>query len=763
MKWYHFERFFDSNKSSDAIGSRGWGKSIFLHCSDVPSQRRSAMIIYDTLLRDGEYRLSDITILDDNPGVRSSPLLDDVAQQAVSAQTYVTPDGNIKLPLALEPLSEPGTRVVVPYLSQPSIMALRDGSLACWLEYLWWRPIADGRLKITIVDKEQDTCQTIAEPEWWGGEIWSSEATALGEIHRLYQGCHIQILENVQLERDCTVRRLALFYDAKLRDQPIQDDGPDYYGIQMFRAGQSIETYWPSDLIPPKEKTGIRAFVEFDEITDRQLRRQEKAQHDGLYKRGIVKNPILPYLKEKLHEFAYGIGFIKSRDTNDEAPSEEERRTSQFVFDRLLSNAIGDVPDENLDNVAGGETEKPWEIDVLLSYPNPKTSRVDWGERISNIRFVVNSCPETLRRNTCYTLEWQAPGEKYVELWSKTPLKGVVHYGLGYQVLTQHEVQESHIVCPEPGVYRIRAAVYEGTRLVAKKARRVHLEMDPPERQENPYAVSISVENETTPGELRIESGDILSLQLNGRNRTHDGVYGLLHLRMKEGTILASNVRFTMPGKPLGDDDRRHMLHRMRIRLVRDELGEIPPENDIITVTLEPGRRVIQAYLLDDNDTLAFSTHTLYFESEPSRKTGGYPFELGKRENSSPPMWELKMEETKLYFAADYPLYTELPQKSASDSFKGHNAFMLEIMINGLLEWALEPLLEDDSDPTNLEVLLDSKDDLVDDAAWDSYMGRLSELATYMRQVKQGESISPIEFALKWRHTVAAVYQVLKS
>ncbi len=759
LKWYHFERLFDSNKNSLHSGSRGWGKSAFLDCSRIPEKQRSAMMLYDTLLQDGEYRFSDMTILNDEFGVRKQPLLNDEARQAVSGKMYITPDGSIKLPLALDPLCEPGTRIIVPFLARSSVEALRNGTLRNWLQYLWWCPVADKRLNITIVDEEMDKRHIIEEPEWC--DLWSSDASTPDAIHKLYEGCYIQKVEDVNLGKGCAIKRLALLYDSELRDRPSPSDGPNYIGIQMFRAEQCIETYWDFDLIPSKEKTGIRAFVEFDEATDKMLREKEKTQHDGFRKSGIVKNPVLPYLQSKVNEFATEIGLIKSQSLDDGRTNEKFRSTSQFVFDRLLSKLMGDIPVESTEDTVPGGSDNPWDVDVLLSYPNPDSSRVDWGQRITNIRFVVNSRPKTPRRNTRFTIEWQAPGKKYVKLLSKSDRLGT-EYGLGYRVLTKHEVKDHHIICQKPGIYRICAAVYEGKTMVAKKARRIHVETDPPERDERPYAVSISVVNETTPKELRIENGDILRLQINGRNRTHEEVTGHLHLRTKEGQILLESQPFYMPGKPVGQDDRRHPLYKeLRIRVVRGEPGEPYLDFNVLTLPLEPGKRVIQANLLDGTDDLAFGSHTLHFESEPPRTQGGLPFEPFQVLSGTPPMWELRIEESKLCFAADYPIHTALLQNSTSESFDGHNPFELEINVNGLLQWALEPLSEDKVDPTRIESLRDAKPDLVDDEAWDRYMECLSELEADMKNYVQGQPVSPIDFALKWRKTVAAIHPIL--
>lgn len=662
LKWYHFERLFDSNKGSGQIGSRGWGKSIFLHCSRIPRAKRSAMKLYDTLLHDNEYRLGEIRILDDDPGIRKRPLLNHEARRAVSDPEYRTPDGSIIVPLRLNPLREPGTRIIVPYLSETSIEAFQDGSIARWLQYLWWRPITDGSLTITIVNEERNSRIEIVEPEWWKDRIWSSYATTLGDIHKLYQGCHIQVLENVPLEKGCAVKRLALLYNESLRDQPIPDEGPDYFGIQLFRAGQCIETYWESELIPPRVRAGFRAFVEFDGNTDRKI--SDNAQHTKLYRRGIVRQLILPLLREKVNEFATSIGLIKDQSRDDGISNEKFRHTSQFVFDRLLPKAMGDIPIDKTGNTVAGESDKPWDVDVLLSYPSSHTTRVYWGERISNIRFVVNSQPESPRRNIRFALEWQSPGEQYEPLWSEAKPKAGLEYGLGYRVLTQYEYGNYNIVCPKPGLYRIRAAVYEGKRLVAKKARRIHVEMDPPEPKENPYAVSISVENTTSPGELRIENGDILRLQINGRNRTHKEATGNLLLRMREGAILVKDISFFMPGKPLGGDERRCKLHSLRLRVVHGEPGDAVQENGLLTLALQPGLRVMQAYLMDGRSEMARGSHTLHFESEPAQTQGGMPFEPFQVFSGTPPMWELRTEESKLRFAADYPLHTALQQNS---------------------------------------------------------------------------------------------------
>lgn len=762
-QWYHFERLFDSSKGGQHGGKRGWGKSIFLHASHIPTVKRSAMMVYDTLLESGEYRISDMTIVNDDYGVRDMPLVNDAARRAIGESLYVTPDGSIRMPLQLAPLRRVGTRIVVPHLAEYAVKSITDGSLANWLEYLWWRPISEGALKITIVDEVNETSRTIGVPKWWEGDEWSSDVTSPGSVQRLHQDCKILVLENEKLKQDCGVRLLAIQYDSGLANQRPLKGAPDFVGIQVMRARQCIETYEDFDLIPRQEMPCFRGFVEFDEATERRLRDKEKPAHDGFDGRGIVGTSIRPYLKDKMHEFAESIGVIKSRDADEGAPSEAERRTLEFVFNRLAPGAFGDAPNKNPGAGIENNLGNPWDIAVLLKYPTPNTTRVNWGERIEDIRAVVNSRPESLRRNTRLALEWLSPEQPPLQLIAdKRPHAGI-EYALKNQLVTPEWVDEPHILCAKPGLYRIRVAVYEGKKLVAQSPRRVHVETDPPERKDNPFVVSISVENETAPGEKRIATGDILRLQINGRNRTSRKVSGQLLLRTREGAVIVQNAPFTMPGKPLGEDDRRHLLHQLRVRAIRGDATEVSVQDGLITISLEPGRRVLQAYLLDLGDDIPYGTHTLHFESEPQQTKGGLPFEPRKVMAGTPPLWELNMAKSELNYAGKHPLKVDANAETAPVEGELQSAFMQEAAINGLIEWSMEPLLEDESDPTNLETLRESSLNLDHDDAWDIYMDRLSNLANMTQNSKSGNSVSPIEYALLWRKTVAAAHEVLNA
>ena len=765
MKWYHFERMFDSKKGAQSIGSRGWGKSIFLYCSNVPGDPTKSMMLYDTMLTDSEYRFGSMKVVYDDLVALEPPLLGVEARQGMGSPSYVPDCAQLALPLASEPLSKPGTRIVVPYLRDSAVKAFRDGSLFAWLQYLWWRPICEGILAITVIDDENETSAKVTEPSWWERDSWSADALTRGKPQKLFGDCWIQVQENLDIGKGCAIKTLALIYDPDLSEDTWAAHGPFYSGIQMFRAGQCIQTLWDFDHKLNEYKPHLRGFVEFDGATDAKLRKRENSQHDGFDRRGIMRDPVLPFLRDAMASFASAIGLIKQSDTETAGTSDQERQTVQFVIDKLLAGGIGTLPNENPGDDSNTTADRPWDIDILLSYPDPDTTRVNWRQRITDIRMVVNAAPDFPGRNLRFTIEWDSPGGKLQtlrETKSRTPIETMQLRDL---VLVSPDSRLAGGLQCQAGVHRIRAAVYNGKKLIAKKARRVHVEMDPPERPERPYTVSISAENTTSTGEKRIEHGDKVRLQINGRNRTHEECTADVLLRMHDGAVLLFGKSITMTGTRMGEDDRRHLLHRMEVTVVRSEDSESKFDSETQTLSLVPGRQSLRCYLLDGSNELAEGAHTLHFEVESPSNKRNSPFEPAKAMDSGAPMWQLDMSSSSLIFAPDNPLYMALEKRSTSQTANGNSPYLLEVTVNGLLEWALEPLLEEESDNTNIEALRESKPELVYDAAWDSYMYWLSELESQLLVGKRGygNDQSPIDFALTWRKAVAAAHQVLSA
>ncbi len=138
--WAAFEGQGFTKKDRDTLGFRGQGKSSFLYHSqptDSDGNRLERhLMLYDTLLEDGEYRLG-VRYAMPADRVLEPPLCNEHAREIVS-DGYDTGDG-IAVPLQLSPLEQPGTRVIVPYLSAEALDAIRRGELHRWLQRFWRR------------------------------------------------------------------------------------------------------------------------------------------------------------------------------------------------------------------------------------------------------------------------------------------------------------------------------------------------------------------------------------------------------------------------------------------------------------------------------------------------------------------------------------------------------------------------------------------------------------------------------------------------
>jgi hypothetical protein len=115
-----------------ALGSRGLGKAAFLYFSKPPVLNTDQRIIfYDTLLDDDEYRLGARIARNVNDHRLDPPYYSNEARQIIKT-SYPLTDG-IEFPLQLQPLEEVGTRVIIPYVDQEAIQAIRTGELHKWL------------------------------------------------------------------------------------------------------------------------------------------------------------------------------------------------------------------------------------------------------------------------------------------------------------------------------------------------------------------------------------------------------------------------------------------------------------------------------------------------------------------------------------------------------------------------------------------------------------------------------------------------------
>lgn len=762
--WAAFEAQGYTKENEDALGSRGQGKAAFLYHSHVPGKSRRMVILYDTLLESGEYRLG-MRFARPVDQILMPPLHDEEARTTIQRNSYVL--GDLVIPLGLNPLHEVGTRIIVPFLNEDEVSSMRPaGELSRWLQRCWWRAIQTGILSIRVVDDETGKDEVIAAPSWWQDlPRQKDKLSSAGRWIELPDGGRACIWGDMTFGDGHRIRRLVLLHSDALDEDEIVRDYPEYSGIQILRGSQWIETRGArqdfGDYIPLDKRPGFRGYIEFDKHTDSMLRAAENSQHDGFDARG-KKGEIVRELRDQLDsctsDFSETMGWAMSQAATKQQISQREKSThTRFLETFLNPNGHKLNP-----GTKKGGTETPqliWDCRLDVDYPDPKRARVDWGQPIRNVYIEVGFEPgEDLSGSADLILEWVDAVGKVEEMyrskdtiskeWGKDRVRQQFELG-DWTVLRGKASREQQIECPEPGECRLRAVVEHRGERVTSATRIVYVQSEPPPPPEkNPVTLSISAENISAGKQNRINHGQVLQIQINARNRRPEADTYYLMATFEE-EVLAREMPTELKGTPAGATaDRQAILTEKRKLL--DPQQATPMMMDRIQQQKMPdssGVYRIRAELTDaQGESIAIATHQIYFERDPGKAKNNLPFEIGQKGQKA--MWELDTEGTKLTYPRDYPLYKELPVPQRQHrALQANLAFIAEISANGLLEWALRP--KESGDDSNYDQLYDESRS---HDMWDAFNIGLENLS------KTAES--PIQFAKVWRETVAVMLDI---
>ncbi len=745
--WAAFEGQGYTRKQGDALGSRGQGKSALLYHSRPPRRGSHApqrmLMLYDTLLEDGEYRF----------GVRCAMPADQVLEpprrgQAAIAElagSFAEIEG-LAVPLALEPLAQPGTRVVVPYLSEEAREAIVSRELVRWLQRLWWRPIQAGRLQVSV--DAGNGARRIRVPRWWEGEPWRE-----GDARVL-------VRERIGIPSGQAIERLVLFHDGRLRADEIPGYGPQFAGVQLLRGGQWIETHDIRDLVPAPQRAGFRGFCEFDIELERELKRSERPQHERFDGRFKAVRDVRAVIDSALREFAAARGWIGETAARD-APVIEQQVANQFLVAFAAGAGDGALPGQRSPLAPSAAEQLDWTCRLDLGFPEPATARVNWGQRLTDARVKVRCepVPEEARFvEVSLELGRRFEAERTI---IDTRRNVRVQSGRASVAFWDLEVVRdpdpaAAICAPEPGEWNLRVRVAHLGTVVAAASRRLFVESDPPPPRRRPQTVAVSARNLSTGRHRRFDDGDLLALKVAATNRDILGVNLRVDAWLDENPLCEKHFVF-LPA--LADGDRPvptvAFARSLRVNSLHERVGDGE-------IFLAPGRHTAGAaiYPASSDEPLARSSHQFFVESDPGHELANLPFELEALDEQGPTaMWRLVQEQsgrTLLRYPSSYPLYRNLARApEADDGLPGQSAFIAEVCANGLLEWALDPVT--DADLGRIDQLKASRPRGIGVDRWDEYCERLELLAQHY-EGERNENFG--RFMERWRECVAFMLDI---
>lgn len=723
--WNAFEGQGYTKQDEDALGSRGQGKSAMLYASRPPaidSTRPRMVIVYDTLLPGAarEYRLG-VRYANPADQIREKPLLNAMAKDAISAR-YFSIDHDLEFPIALEPLRQPGTRIIIPFLSDEARSAIESGQFNRWLQILWWRLIQIGRLELRVI--RSGAIDLVKIPDWWDDEPWTNT----------WDPTEMFVEENVSVPSDpeYKIKRIVLRCDDRVPEYKSLIGGkePEFDGIQLLRGGQWIETLgrpetWFSSLVPEELKPRFRGFVEFDQKLDRALRGQayESPQHDDFRRTTGLVRSLIDQVELAVREFGDNAGWTPESDPLGEVDEVERDVARQFL-------AKFTEPRQNQGNRSGISRghENKLKVDFSVDYPTPKTTRVDWGEVIRNVAATCSTEPAYGYGDVEMTINVVGPDHRTVELASQNATfdVGGVATGRFNDIMVIRGIPGSangrnFATCSEPGRYRLQLAVKSADARPSTVSRSVFVEIDPPPAPENPIALSVMATNAADPERVRINNGEALRVGIGVRNRDVDDVTVFVDASVNATEVpahlvaggetprslpLLQNHRVVAPGTgQRGQSPDLASVFNGSVRLYADLVsnGTAPPH-----IVLEPGRHYVAVDVrAEDGGVISSTQRGFWFEMDPpNESSGGLPFDLEPRGDDSSgsgqalPAWEFAPEQIdaprKLLYALNHPMYMAA---SAADKRPGRRkpmtrAYLAEICANALVDWMLEPFLE---------------------------------------------------------------------
>lgn len=773
--WVAFEGQGYTKQDEDSLGSRGQGKAAFLYHSNPPPSTTGSermAIVYDTLLPDGEYRLgiryanpSDVTV--------APPYLDEQARSQVKSDWFQIDQG-LELPISLNPLGEVGTRVMIPFLKPETVDAIKNGELERWLQMCWWRAIQTQQLEITVQSKP------VKVPQWWQVEPWKQEF----DPQQTFWEENIPVPDHP----DMSIKRIVMTCSQDITEHESTKE-PEFDGIQLLRGGQWIETLgkpenWFTDHVPPELRPKFRGFVEFDRLLDRELRssQYESPQHDDFRRQNRLVKNIVEQVGLKVAQFSERAGWSDAQPE----PGEISRKEHQ-VFRQVMEMFVEPLPDGN--DKGDHDSDKPnrthWSVQLDARYPNDRTTRVNWGQHLQDVTAVCKASERVAFDRVNMKLEAVGPDQRVVQVANKEAHFDVdgnasADFGDIRFIKGNAQTGTSYVSCENPGRYRMRVSVESMGTGRAKASRSVYVQEDPPPPPRNDISLRLMAKNANHPERTRINSGERLQIGIELINRT---------LTDKQLAVDATLIATEVPGHLVAGDDTpgslslvsRGLVNARGVHLAGESPIPTPVFNERVTLVddlpsqpneglhlvLAPTHHRIQVDVRNlSGDMVASVSKRIWFEADPDGATDGqWPFELQQQPDdfdatgNARPTWWLAKDSTvprKLYYSNNHPLYVAASAADSSSKRRnlGTEAYLGEICSDALIDWMLEPYLEN-RDESRLMGVYSRRDQ---DDKWSNLAERIERFAS---QSSEPERTTMSQLAEERRTIVSTMVRIL--
>tara|TARA_Y100000590_G_scaffold429827_2_gene542798 strand:- start:1176 stop:3917 length:2742 start_codon:yes stop_codon:yes gene_type:complete len=343
-------------------GSRGRGKFIFVGASKVHT------IFYDSLRYKINYD-SKNNVIENKPldygqtqymfGWRK---IDDVTAPYKSwfdsdaKATFSKITKNFGRENELVPLSQPGTRVIIPQPLDEIVESFKNGELEKWIGSTFWDIIVNCDAKIVIKYNGKETVVKPYPQKYPDKDTNTHYSTVLSDENIHPDLKKYRDSDGHKQDMSCLKFHIVYSHNYEVPEE--------YRGIAIIRAGMKIQSYTPT-LVPAEDRKHLFGYITLGDGWDEPIKEKENKEHYEISMRGHPLSYLQTFLDEQIEKFGIEKGIW---DSSTAAKKNEMREKTQS---RVMSAANRIARKFGLGVGPGGD-DKKYKVfmDTLSETPN---------------------------------------------------------------------------------------------------------------------------------------------------------------------------------------------------------------------------------------------------------------------------------------------------------------------------------------------------------------------------------------------------------